>query len=237
MINYNLEILKNKDHLAIRASELIISIINSELAKKSRIQIALSGGSTPSVVYQLLSKAEISWNKVDVFLGDERWVGLDQESSNSLMIRKTLLSNTPGSQACFHVVPTTELLTPESSAEYFESLLEQKCQGSPPIFDLILLGLGDDGHTASLFPYTKSLEVLDKWTTVSLGNGQKRITLTSPVISASRNVLFLVSGSSKKQALKRLLDPDESSERTPAKLIKPSSKISVLVDEDAAVLI
>jgi len=96
------------------------------------------------------------------------------------------------------------------------------------------LGLGDDGHTASLFPGTDAPEVHDRWTTIGRGKGLERITLTAPVLSASRTVMFLVSGANKREALQRLLDPAESSQRTPAKLAQPQAEIIVLADEAAS---
>ena len=97
----------------------------------------------------------------------------------------------------------------------------------------MLLGLGDDGHTASLFPGTEAPTVRERWTTIGRGKGLERITLTAPVLSASRQVIFLVSGDKKREALRRLLDPDESSDRTPAKLVQPDSQIVVLADHAA----
>ena len=237
MERYEIQIIERKSDLASIASDLIIKFIRSFLAKKTRVQIAIPGGSTPSDVYKLLSKADIPWNRVDVFLGDERWVDINSSSSNALMVRNTLMSNYPGSEACFHYVPTTELTSPEASAEVFEKLLKQVCVGHPPVFDLMLLGLGEDGHTASLFPFSESLYVVDKLTTIGRGKGQERITLTHPVLSASDHVVFLVSGSSKKVALKRLIDPSEPSDRTPAKLVRPLNKVLILADKDASSLI
>ena len=237
MANYKIERFKTKDDLAEASLGVILKIIQSALEVKDRVQIALSGGSTPSAVYQLLSKADIDWNCVDIFLGDERWVDPQDQSSNALMLRKTLLSNSPGSQACFHEVPTTQFPNPYQSVDYLEQLLKQKCVGSPPVFDLMLLGLGEDGHTASLFPYSDSLKVFDRWVTLGNGKGHDRITLTSPVLSAAKNVVFLVSGSSKQIALKRLIDPSEPSNRTPAKLVQPVNEILVLADNDSSALI
>ncbi len=98
----------------------------------------------------------------------------------------------------------------------------------------MVLGLGDDGHTASLFPGTEAPEIRDRWTTIGRGKGLERITLTAPVLSASRTVLFLVSGAKKREALRRLLDPAESSRRTPAKLVQPEAEIIVLTDDAAS---
>ena len=203
--------------------------------QRDRAQIALSGGSTPAQAYSLLGKQHLPWDRVDVLLGDERWVAADDSSSNARMLRHTLFGDgLPGAQARFHPVPTVELASAEASAEAFADLVTRVCSGSPPVFDLMLLGLGDDGHTASLFPGTEAPQVQDRWTTIGRGKGLDRITLTAPVLSAARQVVFLVSGEGKRQALRRLLDPMESPERTPAKLVRPSAPILVLTDEAAS---
>jgi len=150
------------------------------------------------------------------------------------MLHNTLLKpGQPGARACFHPVPTVELASAEASAEAFAELVSRLCSGAPPVFDLMLLGLGDDGHTASLFPGTEAPLVRDRWTTIGRGKGLDRITLTAPVLSAARQVVFLVSGEGKRQALSRLLDPAESPDRTPAKLVQPGSEIIVVADQGA----
>tara|TARA_Y100001968_G_C19409846_1_gene745691 strand:- start:196 stop:915 length:720 start_codon:yes stop_codon:yes gene_type:complete len=237
MTKYKIDVATDQNDLFSKTVEIIIDQINHFLSIKKRVQISLSGGSTPAEVYRLLSREDIDWSRVDIFLGDERWVDTSDKSSNALMINKTLLSDFPGSKASFHAIPTTELSTPAESAVAFSKLLREKCIGDPPVFDLILLGLGEDGHTASLFPYTESLNVFDQWTTISHGKGQDRITLTAPVLSAATMVIFLVSGLSKQIALKRLIDPFETFERTPAKLVRPSNPVLILSDQLAAKLI
>ncbi|QNG30181.1 6-phosphogluconolactonase [Synechococcus sp. LTW-R] len=233
MTTYRIERARDSQDLARMAAQTIASYLDLALDQRDRAQLALSGGSTPAVAYGLLGQEHLPWKRVDVFLGDERWVDADDPSSNARMLRQTLLHQAPGSHAAFHPVPTVSLPTPEDSATAFQAAIEKVCPGEPPIFDLMVLGLGEDGHTASLFPGTEAPMVTDRWTTVGRGKGLERITLTAPVLSASRQVIFLVSGAGKAQALARLLDPAESPQRTPAKLVTPRTEVLVLADEAA----
>jgi 6-phosphogluconolactonase len=167
-------------------------------------------------------------------LGDERWVSATDPASNARMLRETLLAEGgPGAQARFHPVPT-ELPTPEASVDAFERYVRDLCPGDPPVFDVMLLGLGDDGHTASLFPGTPATQERTRLVTIGAGKGMERISLTAPVLSAARQVMFLVSGAGKGEALRRLLDPAEHAERTPAKLVQPQAPVLVLADAEAA---
>lgn len=235
MSSYRIERSASSKELARRAAEHIGAAIDLALDQRDRAQIALSGGTTPALAYELLGREHLPWDRVDVFLGDERWVAADDDSSNARMLRQTLLKqDQPGARACFHPVPTVELASPEASADAFADLITSVCDGDPPVFDLMLLGLGDDGHTASLFPGTDAPAVRDRWTTIGRGKGLDRITLTAPVLSAARQVVFLVSGDGKRQALSRLIDSGESADRTPAKLVQPRSEILVLADQAAA---
>jgi len=233
MTTYRIERARDSQDLARIAAQTIASHLDLALDQRDRAQLALSGGSTPAVAYGLLGQEHLPWERVDVFLGDERWVDADDASSNARMLRQTLLHQAPGSHAAFHPVPTVGLPTPEDSAAAFQAAIQKVCPGEPPIFDLMVLGLGEDGHTASLFPGTEAPTVTDRWTTVGRGKGLERITLTAPVLSASRQVIFLVSGAGKAQALARLLDPAESPQRTPAKLVTPRTEVLVLADEAA----
>ena len=213
---------------------MIAHIIESTLKIKSRAKIALCGGSTPKATYSLLGKKNLQWTNVDFFLGDERWVKNESKDSNCFLLNNSLFKEgNPSLEASFFSVSTVELPSPEDSAKDYETILKNNLDGDPPKFDLILLGLGDDGHTASLFPGSDALFERDSLITVGEGKGHKRITFTSKLLSSADNVIFLISGSSKQMALKRLLDQSESWERTPAKLVEPSSEIIVLVDKDA----
>ncbi|WP_087067154.1 6-phosphogluconolactonase [Cyanobium sp. NIES-981] len=233
---YTLELCASGEPLARRAAELMATTIDLALAQRDRCQIALAGGSTPEASYVHLGQEHLAWDRVDVVLGDERWVEAEDPSSNARMLRQTLLAQPPGRSACLHPVPT-DRDTPEEGARAYSQLLRLLCPGEPPLLDLALLGLGDDGHTASLFPGTEATRVRDALVTVGEGKGLPRVTLTAPILSAARRVLFLVSGAGKAEALRRLLDPSESPERTPARLVRPSTPILVLADNAAASLL
>ena len=234
MTKYEIRVSEDKNYLAQVASDLIVQIIESTLKSKSRAKIALCGGSTPKAAYSLLGKKNIEWSKVDLFLGDERWVDNKSQDSNCFLLNNSLFKEgNPSLSASFFKVSTVEFASPKESAIDYETILRNNLNGDPPKFDLILLGLGDDGHTASLFPGSDALLEKDSLITVGEGKGHKRITFTSKLLSSADNIVFLISGSSKQTALKRLLDQSESWERTPAKLVTPSSDIIVLADKDA----
>ena len=234
MTQYNIQVSEDNNFLAIDASDLITQKIKSFLNQKDRVKVALCGGSTPKAAYSLLGNKNLDWSRVDLFLGDERWVSQDSKDSNCHLLNNSLfLKGYPSLKASFYSVSTIELLSPKVSAKEYEKVIKEKVSGTPPTFDLILLGLGDDGHTASLFPGSETLFDRVNLIAVGEGKGHKWITFTSKLISSAKDVVFLVSGTSKKIALKRLLDQNESWERTPAKLVKPNSEIIVLTDNEA----
>jgi len=232
LTSYQLIQLPDRQALAQRACELTAQAIDLALVQRDRCQVALAGGSTPEQAYHLLARQHLAWDRVDLLLGDERWVDAADPLSNARMVRTSLLAAGPGGKACFHQVPTQMASVEEGTASYNQTV-EQLCGSSPPILDLVLLGLGDDGHTASLFPGTAATRVTDRWVTHGEGKGIPRVSFTAPLLSAARQVIFLVAGSAKQQALSRLLDPNETPERTPAKLVQPSTAILVLADAEA----
>ena len=234
MTKYEIQVLEDKNSLAQAASDLIAKIVSSTLKIKSKAKIALCGGSTPKAAYSLLGKKNLEWTNVDLFLGDERWVDNESQDSNCFLLNNSLFKEgNPSLEASFFSVSTVELASPEDSAKDYETILKNNLDGDPPKFDLILLGLGDDGHTASLFPGSDALFERDSLITVGEGKGHKRITFTSKLLCSADKVVFLISGSAKQTALKRLLDQSEPWERTPAKLVSPNSEIIVLADKDA----
>ncbi|MEB3256328.1 MAG: 6-phosphogluconolactonase [Synechococcaceae cyanobacterium] len=233
MTQYHLRIAASADDLARQVAEQVAAQIDLALAQRDRAQIALAGGETPRASYVRLGGVHLPWERVDVLLGDERWVSANDPASNAGMLRDTLLAQVPARNAAFHPVPTDEA-NPEAGAEAYARVLRDLGSGPLPCFDVILLGLGDDGHTASLFPGSAALTERKRSVCVSEGKGMPRITLTAPVLSAARQVIFLVSGAGKRQALERLLDPGEPSERTPARLVQPLREVLILADAEAA---
>ena len=230
---YNLTIVQSHEKLAQQAAQVLASQIDLVLATRDRAQIALAGGTTPAATYRLLGDEHLPWDRVDVWLGDERWVPADDPASNLGLLKTNLLARPLAAGAKLHPVPTG-LASPDLGAAAYGEEIMEFCVGSPPRLDLVLLGLGDDGHTASLFPGTPATKVTNEWVTVSEGKGLARITMTAPLLSAARQVVFLVSGSSKSEALRRLLDPEESPQRTPARLVQPETEVIVLADQAAA---
>jgi 6-phosphogluconolactonase len=239
-------IFEDGDRLAMHAADLITRAALEAVRVRGRAMLALAGGSTPEKTYHLLARpacrSRIDWTHTYLFFGDERFVGPDDPSSNFAMVRRTLL--TPLSVPAGQVFPIpTQLNTASAAAaEYAAKLAKVFGIGErhdPPRFDLILLGLGEDGHTASLFPGAASLRVTDRWVVASLPGTThppvERITLTLPVVNAAREILVLVSGQNKAEALREVLEGRPTCEKRPAARIRPvDGTLTWLVDAAAA---
>lgn len=211
--------------------------------------LALAGGSTPERTYSLLAqpnrRGRIDWAHTFLFFGDERFVPANDPSSNFAVVQRTLLA--PALVPAGHAFPVpTQLPTAAAAAFEYATTLAKVfgiAEGSDqPRFDLILLGLGDDGHTASLFPGAASLSVTDRWVVASppgtLPPRVERITLTFPVLNGAREILFLVSGRNKAEALHDVLEGQPSREERPAAYVRPvDGTLTWLVDEAAATLL
>lgn len=240
-----LRLFKDSDELAAHAADHIVRIAQDAIRVRGRAMQALAGGSTPKKTYRLLAQPahrRIDWAHTYLFFGDERFVPPNDPSSNFAMVQRTLLE--PASVPAGHVFPVpTQLGTAAAAAQEYAATLTRTFgigeSGDPPRFDLILLGLGDDGHTASLFPGAASLWVTDRWVVASppgtLPPPVERITLTFPVLNAAREILFLVAGQNKAEALQDVLEGQPSREERPAACICPvDGTLTWLVDEAAA---
>jgi 6-phosphogluconolactonase len=204
------------------------------ILEKGRFAVALAGGSTPKATYELLAaeyRDALDWSKVHVFFGDERSVPPDHEDSNYRMAHETLLSRVPVGSA----YRMRGELNPREAATLYEEELTAFF-GGPPNLDLILLGIGEDGHTASLFPRTPALDVRDRWVVENPVEklGTTRITLTVPAINAAQKVAFLVAGEGKAEALKEILEGNADPRDYPAKLIRPTEASTWMLDQTAA---
>lgn len=220
-----LRIYQNTDQLNLAAADSFVQAANEAVHERGRFTVALTGGSSPVQLYKLLAAApyrgQIPWEKVFVFWGDERWVPLDDEKSNARMAFETLLNHVPVPKR--HIYP---MWAPEQAPEEFSRLYEQKlhdkldANGS---FDLILLGMGDDGHTASLFPGMGVLEEQHAWVSAYYLKAQDmyRITLTAPLINKAKQIFVISYGPNKAHALREVLEGEPNPSLYPAQLIKP----------------
>lgn len=229
--------------LAQRAAQYFVEMVGEAVAGQGRARIAISGGSTPKATFQLLAdpnqpwRSRMPWNDLELYWVDERCVGPDDADSNYRMTREALLDHVPLSPAQIHRIEGE--LDPEAAADKYESELRNcfRLEGEQtPRFDLVALGMGPDGHTASLFPHTAALHEKSRIATAN-HVAQKdtwRVTLTWPVINAARSVFFLIAGTDKAEVLNEVLTGPRDPERLPSQLIWPSSGILTLILDQAA---
>lgn len=229
------EVLPNKKALTDRAAAIILLKIQTALESQDRFTIALSGGSTPKPLYEALATQSLPWSKIHIFWGDERYVTPTHEDSNQLMARQAWLDRVSIPDRNIHPMPTAAN-NPELDAQQHEAELKEFFQLEStqiPVFDLILLGMGDDGHTASLFPHTNALTVSDRLITVGNKNGEPRLTFTVPLINHAHCVLFVVAGENKRPALQQIFAPQGDAMEYPSRLIRPHGELWWLLDRAA----
>jgi 6-phosphogluconolactonase len=229
--------------LARRAAQYFLEMIGEAVAGRGRARVAISGGSTPKSTFQLLAdpnqpwRGRMPWDCLELYWVDERAVPPDDADSNYRMTRETLLDHVPMRPEQIHRIEGE--LEPELAAAHYETELRNtfRIEGAEcPRFDLIALGMGDDGHTASLFPYTEALHEKSRLVTANHVPQKDtwRITLTWPVIDHASSVFFLIAGSDKAKVLKEVLTGPHDPERLPSQLIWPSSGILTLILDQAA---
>jgi len=225
-----LEVVKDAQALAARAAEIIAGRLR---VARYPFRVVLSGGSTPRAAYQLLADMNLDWDCAELFFSDERFVPPDHKDSNYRMVRETLLATGRIQPRKLLAIPTDG--TPQSAADRYDETLRQQygagtLEPGVPLFHLTLLGLGDDGHTASLLPGQPVLKELERWAVaVPEGRGEPRITLTYPALDSSELILFLVAGAEKRDALAQARGG-----LGPAGGINPLGEVLWLVDEAAA---
>lgn len=233
------EVLADREALIERSLAVVLSKIAAAIAERGICTIAAAGGSTPEPLYRALSTQDLPWDKIHVFWGDERYVPPEHPDSNQKMARLAWLDrvNIPASN--IHPMPTGAA-DPAADAEAHQTELQQffkVSEGEFPAIDIILLGIGDDAHTASLFPGTAALQVRDALVTVGNKDGQPRITFTVPFINKARCVIFMVAGASKQPALAQIFAPYRDSTIYPARLVQPEGELWWLLDAASGVAV
>jgi 6-phosphogluconolactonase len=231
-------IFKNAEALARGVAEWLCGLAR---ASNHAFAVSLSGGSTPRRLYELLATPEIvsrfPWSRVHWFWGDERFVPHDNRDSNYRMARDAFLSRAPVPDDNVHAIPTEGLL-PEQAASAYEATLKRfygadRLAPDRPLFDVMLLGIGENGHTASLFPGQPALQETRRWVVAVAGaTSEPRITLTYPALDSSRDVAFVVAGQGKREVVARA----QAGDRTlPAALVRPIGRLHWFADRAAAV--
>jgi 6-phosphogluconolactonase len=208
-------------------------------ACEGRFALALSGGSTPKPLYALLARPEraqrIDWSRVHLFWGDERFVPYDDPQSNYRMVREAMIDHVPVPPANVHPVPCDG--TPESAASRYQKMLQDyygaaRLDPSRPLFDVNLLGIGDDGHTASLFPGAPQVEEAEAWAVPVVGvKPEPRVSLTLPVLGSTAAVVFLAAGDKKRTAVGRARAHDAG---VPSGRVRSQGELLWYLDQDAA---
>lgn len=236
-----LNIFKNQEELNEQLAQYVIAVANKAIAEKDRFDFVLTGGSSPKELYKLLSttyKDQIDWDKTYFFFGDERTVLPFEKDYNGLMAKESFFDNLELKDG--HVFYVDTNLSPEKAAADYKEKLDKHFSGSPIVFDLILLGMGDDAHTASIFPHTtlvgnEELTVASVWVEKLNTN---RVSLTAPLINQAKHVVFITFGENKAKALEKVLGDEQDFASYPSQLIKPKNgDLQWFVDEAAAGLV
>ena len=233
-------VVNTAEELAQKAAAMVVDCAAEAIAARGRFVIALSGGSTPEAAYQIIHRsyaAKTDWSKWFIFLGDERQVAVDDPRSNLGMARRTMLHGLPIPET--HIFAVQTQLPPATAAADYEQRIGTCFGNAEPRFDLILLGLGDDGHIASLFPGLPARQEKKKLVTFSpagtLPPPVDRITFTFPLINMARKAVFLMAGAKKRAIVEKLLSPDVDSNMIPAANVQPvNGQVIYMMDRACA---
>lgn len=232
-----MQVFSDLDSLSKAGAELFVKLSDQSIAARGAFHVALSGGSTPKRMFELLAteayRDKIDWSKVHTFWGDERFVPPSDDQSNEHMARKALLDQVPIPAQNIHGMYREG--DAESAAETYETLIRKEL-GAELALDLTMLGIGPDGHTASLFPGEPAVHETERLVVAGLGHAgvSLRVTMTPPLLNRSRFVLFLVAGADKAAPMKRILFGPEDWEQTPSQAIaRHAPNVIWLVDQAA----
>lgn len=233
----NITVFDDLDILYKKAADNFVELSKKSIEKHDRFTVALSGGSSPKAIFNLLATQEyaekIEWNKVYFFWVDERWVPLNDEKSNAKMTFEALLDKVTVNKD--NIFPMyKDGIEPEEYAKEYEQKI-RNVVGDGGVFDFILLGMGDDGHTASLFPGENILDENEKWVDAYYLKPQEmfRITLTAPIINKAENILVVAFGENKKHALNEVLNGEYNPKLYPLQLINKKEGFEFFTDEKA----
>ena len=243
--NREIQIVENAEAVSRTAAEIMVGLAQEKLKSKESFAVALSGGSTPKNMFVILAndaalREQMPWDRVHFFWGDERHVPPDHADSNYRMANEAMLSKVPVPSENIHRIraenPDAGMAAEDYEHElriFFELEVEQL-----PVFDCVFLGMGPDGHTASLFPGTKALHERERLVVSNWVDKFEffRITLTAPVLNNADVIIFLVSGEEKAEPLQAVLEAEKQTDRFPSQLIEPThGKMLWLVDRAAAI--
>ncbi|MFC1595287.1 6-phosphogluconolactonase [Gemmatimonadota bacterium] len=240
-----LEIFPDLESMSRAAALFIGERLRLAVDERGRASVALSGGSTPRRLYQLLaspSEPALPWKHIHLFWGDERWVPADDPESNYALARETIMDAIDLPRENIHPVPTDSITAGDGAARYEEEVrtffASSDGSGDSPTFDLVHLGVGEDGHTASLFPDDPALGETGRWvvpvTSPPWRPPRERVTFTLPLINSARTVLFTASGSAKREVVRSIvLDRGDGEKRYPAAMVNAIEDLVWYVDEES----
>jgi len=236
-MSVKLNIAATEADVLVQLAEYFVTTGKAAIAGHGRFSVSLSGGSSPKKLYELLAttyRDALAWSKVDFFFGDERNVPQTDKDSNYLMAKKAMFIPLDIPHPNIYAVDTS--YSPEAAAKAYTSAIQEYFKGKPMVFDMVLLGLGDNSHTASLFPYTPILH--DDTASVKevfLGDQQVfRISMTARLINQARHIAFLVYGEAKALAVHHVLEDERDIDNYPAQLITKEGDVQWFLDEAAA---
>ena len=238
----NIEVYKDADHLCKELAEWITSLIEETLTRKEQFSLVLSGGNTPKKLHMLLASSpyreRIDWKKIHVFWGDERAVPFEDERNNAKMAFDTLLDKVDVPADQIHIMDTS--FSSDAAAMQYEEILNEYFGTDilpKKTFDLVLLGMGDDGHTLSLFPGTPVIHEEKLWVTSFFLKEQDmdRITLTKNIVNHADHIVFMISGEGKSRALQQVLEGEKNPDLYPSQVILPTQgELHFFTDKAAA---